>query len=103
MIIILDVCGLMNVSGNQRIIGGQVARPHQFPWLVAVTTGTGFCSGSLIGEEWVMTSAHCVDVEDRFVIQHCFILRTKRKVSQNLVYLGETRYRWLNPITFVTL
>ena len=64
----LDVCGVMNGGANPRIIGGQEARPHQFPWLVAVAGQQGFCSSSLIGEEWVMTAAHCIEEDTRFAI-----------------------------------
>lgn len=50
-----------------RIVGGQIAQPHQFPYQVALLTflpsvgGTGFCGGSLIGTRTVLTAAHCVD------------------------------------------
>jgi len=50
-----------------RIVGGQIAQPHQFPYQVALLTfieaigGTGFCGGSLIGTRTILTAAHCVD------------------------------------------
>ncbi|KAJ6648967.1 Chymotrypsin BI [Pseudolycoriella hygida] len=52
---------------NGRIVGGQIAQPHQFPYQVALLTflpslnGTGFCGGSLVGTRTVLTAAHCVD------------------------------------------
>jgi len=55
-----------------RVVNGQEAAPHQFPWLVAVrclgsdpeitdNDGQGwFCTGSLITESHVLTAGHCV-------------------------------------------
>ena len=62
-LIFLADCGKENNS--EKIVGGDEAKPHQFPWLVAIfvhsSEGDWFCSASLISEEWVMTAAHCAD------------------------------------------
>lgn len=56
-----------------RIIDGSPASVGQFPWQVAVSyrtiLGSYFCGGSLIGEEWVLTAAHCVTGYDKRTIQ----------------------------------
>lgn len=48
-----------------RITGGMEAARHQFPYMVGVVThlasGNGFCGGSLISQNYVMTAAHCLD------------------------------------------
>jgi secreted trypsin-like serine protease len=50
-----------------RIVGGRLARRQEFPWMVLV--GFQFyeddpprylCGGSLIGDKWAITAAHCV-------------------------------------------
>ncbi|KAM3960200.1 brachyurin [Aphomia sociella] len=52
-------------SVNSRIVGGEIAEQNSRPFQVALysrvgTTGElGFCGGSLIHEEWVITAAHC--------------------------------------------
>lgn len=53
-------CG--QVRSSERIVGGQEATPHEFPWQVALTIdGGSFCGGSLISPDWVLTAAHCAD------------------------------------------
>lgn len=49
------------------IVGGTTVNSAP-SWMAAlwVTTGSnvGFCSGTLIDSQWIMTAAHCVDVTD---------------------------------------
>lgn len=51
-----------------RIVGGQEAGRHQFPYQVGLrmtmrgSGGIGLCGGSLITANRVLTAAHCVDV-----------------------------------------
>jgi len=42
-----------------RIVGGNEATPHSWPWQVALLVDNGFCGGSLIDSNWIMTAAHC--------------------------------------------
>lgn len=50
-------CGQDN---SVRIVGGNNAGLHEYPWQVALTTnGYQFCGGSLINDRYILTAAHC--------------------------------------------
>ena len=61
--------GTRNMAGdcgmpgpNSRIVGGEEATPHQYPWMAALfIDDKWFCGGSLISDEWIMTAGHCAD------------------------------------------
>ncbi|XP_015729276.1 chymotrypsin-like protease CTRL-1 [Coturnix japonica] len=50
-----------SVQYNERIINGQNAVSGSWPWQVSLQSRSGshFCGGSLINENWVVTAAHC--------------------------------------------
>lgn len=46
-----------------RIVGGETARPGQFPYQVSlrrVATGNHFCGGSIIRSNWILSVTHCL-------------------------------------------
>ncbi|XP_036432136.1 chymotrypsinogen A-like [Colossoma macropomum] len=49
------------ITGYARIVNGEEAVPHSWPWQVSLQDSTGFhfCGGSLINQYWVATAAHC--------------------------------------------
>ncbi|CAG2103608.1 unnamed protein product [Medioppia subpectinata] len=54
-----------------RVIGGNTARPGEWPWMAKLImhhvspsmqiTQTSQCGGSLINNEWILTAAHCLN------------------------------------------
>jgi hypothetical protein len=46
---------------DSRIINGDLAGLGQFPWQAALYANSYFrCSGSIISEQWILTSASCI-------------------------------------------
>jgi trypsin len=48
-------------SGSERIVGGNVADPADWPFIAAITDPQGrqFCGGSVVANRTVVTAAHC--------------------------------------------
>merc|ERR1712179_729736 len=45
-----------------RIIGGEEAPAHEFPWQISLRNlGSHICGGSIINKNQVITAAHCVE------------------------------------------
>uniref|UniRef100_A0A671SC23 Transmembrane protease serine 9-like n=1 Tax=Sinocyclocheilus anshuiensis TaxID=1608454 RepID=A0A671SC23_9TELE len=54
----LSECGRAPL--NTKIVGGQDASAGAWPWQASLhRSGSHFCGGSLINNEWVLTAAHC--------------------------------------------
>ena len=50
----------------ESIVGGEpVTNPHEYPWLAHIrifdSITFGYCGGSIISKNVIMTAAHCVD------------------------------------------
>lgn len=54
------------VDFESRIVNGNKATPHQFPYqaalVVRLESETTICGGSLISQNYVLTAAHCTDL-----------------------------------------
>ncbi|XP_073242452.1 chymotrypsinogen B-like isoform X2 [Porites lutea] len=53
-------CGMR--PAFSRVVNGQDASPHSWPWQISLRVrGRHICGGSLIRDDWIVTAAHCVD------------------------------------------
>ena len=68
-------CGDPEVTPiGARIVGGVKARPHSWPWQVALRhrkEAVSRCAGSIVsmgtGTCWILTTTHCLDEYDTFI------------------------------------
>ncbi|KYB29441.1 hypothetical protein TcasGA2_TC031984 [Tribolium castaneum] len=59
----VPICGVKSVQPQQLIIGGNVVKKGDYPWVVAIYHGPQkdfICSGTLISEKIILTAALCV-------------------------------------------
>ncbi|KAM6151322.1 coagulation factor IX [Rhynchocyon petersi] len=60
-----------NISYSEftRVVGGENAKPGQFPWQVVLNGKIdAFCGGAIINEKWIVTAAHCIKPGDKITV-----------------------------------
>ena len=63
-----DICGLKFIRHRQkRIVGGQRAKPHDWPWQVFIKSPLT-CGASILTRTWIITAAHCLHDDKSGVI-----------------------------------
>ncbi|XP_053698574.1 trypsin-1-like [Sabethes cyaneus] len=97
-------CGIN--SNSSRVIGGQEAEEHKYPWMVALYYKNKFtCGGSLINELYVLTAAHCVFNTDRSLFSVKFLLHDRRNpgpesFERRVSYIMTNWF--INALVFIT-
>ncbi|KAG9260899.1 chymotrypsin B [Astyanax mexicanus] len=89
------------VTGYARIVNGEEAVPHSWPWQASLQDFTGFhfCGGSLINENWVVTAAHCnVRTSHRIILGEHNKAKSGEKIQTLRVNKVFTHPNW-NPKT----
>ena len=65
--LILVSLALAKPNPKGKIVGGQEAEPHAYPWQVSLRSwGNHICGGSIINERQVLCAAHCVQGQMAF-------------------------------------
>ena len=64
-----DICGITPIS---RIVGGREVEPHQHPWSAAILINDKddvYCGGSVISRQFILTAAHCLRNNTKFLFE----------------------------------
>jgi secreted trypsin-like serine protease len=101
---------------DPRIVNGIRAVQGQFPWqaslLVTIGAGLKYCSGSIISEEWILTSAHCLNDMDYVTVSAGSIdtssdvlVRSSKLIIHKDYNTGDKKYdigliKVMTPFTF---
>lgn len=99
---------------GRRIVGGNQAKPHSYPWLVSLSKKTNrsmhICGGTLIGLRHVITAAHCMKpfktAEDLTVFvgfHHKIEKRKFYRVAKIIIHPKYDKTSRVNDIAIVTL
>ncbi|XP_071107048.1 trypsin-like [Haliotis cracherodii] len=94
-------------GNNKRIVGGQIATPHSFPWMVALKyRGVFVCGGSLLkgsSNKWyILTGAHCLHglvSSDLEVVLGAHDMSKNEPSSETIAIKQTMNHPSFNPIT----
>ena len=75
---------------SPRILGGEAAVPHSWPWIVQLVDQSGdlVCGGTLITDTWVLTAAHCCEGKHLTVI-YLSLYYTRENFQGGSVNIGD--------------
>ena len=77
---------------TEMIVGGEPAEPGEYPWQVrlyeTMDDEIGFCGGSIIDKDWILTAAHCLVETDNVVVGFGDVDRTKTtKIESDTIFV----------------
>ncbi|XP_060105865.1 coagulation factor IX isoform X1 [Heteronotia binoei] len=57
-------------ESKNRVVGGSNSKKGEVPWQVYVLNSEqkGFCGGSIINENWIVTAAHCIEAGPHTIV-----------------------------------
>ncbi len=87
-------------SDSDMIVGGWPAKDNEWPWQVRLYENPGdewgFCGGSLIDSQWVLTAAHCVPGVTSLTVGYGSVDRAKQKRVDSAIVVSHPGYNTTN-------
>ncbi|XP_027455018.1 coagulation factor XI isoform X4 [Zalophus californianus] len=76
-----------------RIVGGTASVPGEWPWQITLhitsPTQRHLCGGSIIGNQWILTAAHCFDeVESPKILRVYSGILNQSEIKKNTSFFG---------------
>ncbi|XP_059083464.1 brachyurin-like [Tigriopus californicus] len=84
-----------------KIVGGEEAVPHSYPFIVGMfIDDMYFCGGSILNENWILTASHCMDGANTVeVIAGAHNIREDEPTQQKMVSSEYTVHEgWTNNL-----
>jgi secreted trypsin-like serine protease len=94
------------VITSEFIVGGKTAADGAWPWQVRLLwhadVDTGFCGGSFITEQWVLTAAHCLveEVDGRLVTRPQPLFVGYGNIHQSKLTIADVEAVFVHPEYF---
>uniref|UniRef100_A0A8C3X0Y3 Coagulation factor XI n=1 Tax=Catagonus wagneri TaxID=51154 RepID=A0A8C3X0Y3_9CETA len=92
----LRLCKMDNACTTKikpRIVGGSKSVPGEWPWQITVhitsPTQRHLCGGSIIGNQWILTAAHCLnEVESAKVLRVYSGILNQSEIKEDTSFFG---------------
>ncbi|XP_058835667.1 chymotrypsin-1-like [Topomyia yanbarensis] len=68
LLLVFLACVLLEFSCVECVVGGHTAIPNAAPYMVSIQNPTHICGGVLVGSNWVLTTASCVQGESNLKV-----------------------------------
>lgn len=70
-------CGTSHSATSERIVGGNVAKPGEWPWAVSLRSAVDepnghFCGAVILNRYWIATAGHCIK-QDKYPLSNVTI------------------------------
>lgn len=97
LLISTSIFALVYANPIQRVVGGEDATLHEFPYQISIRSPSGehHCGGSILNENYILTAAHCIVPEGSSVVAGAHNLsepNTHEQARKIEKFIGHEKY-----------